>query len=325
MAASKNSSARELYVLGTASQVPTRHRNHNAFFLRWDKEGILFDPGEGTQRQLILAGLSVSQITRICITHFHGDHCLGLPGVIQRLSLENVPAVSVYFPASGQVYFDRLRRASIFAGLEKLDVHPIEKSGIIYENDEILLEAMALSHEVDCYGYRIKEKDTLRIRKDRLEASGLSGKAVGELLKTGSLEWNGKTISRQELTEIREGQSFAFVMDTRVCDGAARLAQDADLLCCEATFLSSEAEIAKLSGHMTALEAGILARDAGVRRLVIGHFSQRYENSELMLEEAKTVHNDVILAKEPCLETDEDRHRISVPARRKCAAGDNQD
>jgi ribonuclease Z len=83
-------SARELVVLGTASQAPTRTRNHNGYLLRWDDEGILFDPGEGTQRQLTLAGVAASAITRICITHFHGDHCLGLPGVIQRLSLDRV-------------------------------------------------------------------------------------------------------------------------------------------------------------------------------------------------------------------------------------------
>ena len=123
--------ARELFVLGTASQVPTRQRNHNAYFLRWDREGILFDPGEGTQRQLTLAGLAVSAITRVCITHFHGDHCLGLPGIIQRFSLDGAPPVKVYYPASGQVYFERLRYASIFAGLETLIPHPIESGGIL--------------------------------------------------------------------------------------------------------------------------------------------------------------------------------------------------
>ncbi|HWM97084.1 MAG TPA: MBL fold metallo-hydrolase, partial [Streptosporangiaceae bacterium] len=78
-------SNRELVVLGTASQVPIRRRNHNGYFLRWDAEGLLFDPGEGTQRQMQFAGVAASQISRICITHFHGDHCLGLPGVLQRM------------------------------------------------------------------------------------------------------------------------------------------------------------------------------------------------------------------------------------------------
>ena len=80
-------SNRELVVLGTASQAPTRRRNHIGYFLRWDAEGLLFDPGEGTQRQMLFAGVTASQITRICVTHFHGDHCLGLPGVLQRMSL----------------------------------------------------------------------------------------------------------------------------------------------------------------------------------------------------------------------------------------------
>jgi ribonuclease Z len=82
--------ARELVVLGTASQVPTRRRNHNGYLLRWDGEGILFDPGEGTQRQMLYAGVSASGLSRLCLSHFHGDHCLGLPGVIARLSLDRV-------------------------------------------------------------------------------------------------------------------------------------------------------------------------------------------------------------------------------------------
>jgi ribonuclease Z len=100
---------RELAVLGTASQVPTRHRNHNGYVLRFDNEVILFDPGEGTQRQMLMAGLAVTPITRICVTHFHGDHSLGLPGVLQRISLDKVPhPVAVHYPAGGH---DLLRSA----------------------------------------------------------------------------------------------------------------------------------------------------------------------------------------------------------------------
>src|ERR671928_1287699 len=99
---------RELVVLGTASQAPTRSRNHNGYLLRWDGDGFLFDPGEGTQRQMLLAGVPSSAVTRILVTHFHGDHSLGLPGVLQRLSLDRVPhPVPVHFPASGQRRFDR--------------------------------------------------------------------------------------------------------------------------------------------------------------------------------------------------------------------------
>ena len=95
-------SGRERVVLGTASQVPTRHRNHNGYLLRWDGQGLLFDPGEGTQRQMLFAGVTASQVTRVLITHFYGDHCLGLPGVLQRMSLDRVAhPVRVYYPESG--------------------------------------------------------------------------------------------------------------------------------------------------------------------------------------------------------------------------------
>ena len=104
-------SAREIIALGTSSQVPTRYRNHNGYLLRWDDQGILFDPGEGTQRQMIYAEVTVTQVTKICITHFHGDHSLGLAGISQRISLDRVPhEVEVYFPKSGRKYYDRLRR-----------------------------------------------------------------------------------------------------------------------------------------------------------------------------------------------------------------------
>jgi len=307
--------ARELFVLGTASQVPTRHRNHNGYFLRWDNEGILFDPGEGTQRQLTLAGLSVSAVTRICITHFHGDHCLGLPGIIQRLSLENVPLVTIHYPASGEVFFQRLRRASIFAGLEKLQAKPIQTTSIIHEDDSIIMEAVALDHEVECFGYRLRERDKLRLRQDCLDVFGLKGPIVGELLKKGQVEINGRVVHRHEVTEVRPGQSFAFVMDTRPCEGARTLAAGVDLLVCESTFLSSESQLAGQSGHMTALQAAHLARDSGARRLVLGHFSQRYDDAGGFLAEAKTVHEDVALALEPDPISESLRHRISVPPR----------
>ena len=118
--------ARELVVLGTASQAPTRHRNHNGYLLRWDAEGVLFDPGEGTQRQMLLAGVASSAITRICVTHFHGDHCLGLPGVLQRLSLDRVAhPVDVWYPAAGQEFYDRLRRCALYNDSVDVRAHPV--------------------------------------------------------------------------------------------------------------------------------------------------------------------------------------------------------
>jgi ribonuclease Z len=128
---------RELIVLGTASQAPTRTRNHNGYFLRWDDEGLLFDPGEGTQRQMLFAGVTASQVTRVLITHFHGDHCLGVPGVLQRMSLDRVPhPVRAYYPAADAEVFWRLRHASLFHDTLTLVEHPVDGDGAVADQTD---------------------------------------------------------------------------------------------------------------------------------------------------------------------------------------------
>jgi ribonuclease Z len=162
-------SVRELVVLGTASQVPTRTRNHNGYLLRWDGEGILFDPGEGTQRQMTLAGVSVTDVTRICVTHFHGDHCLGLPGVVQRLSLDRVShPVYVHYPESGQEFYDRLRHASSYHETAELIEQPLVGIATGAMGPFGNLSAYRLDHPVESYGYRIVEPDGRRMLPERL-------------------------------------------------------------------------------------------------------------------------------------------------------------
>ena len=162
-------SVRELVVLGTASQAPTRARNHNGYLLRWDGEGFLFDPGEGTQRQLAHAGIAATDITRLCLTHFHGDHCLGVPGVIQRLSLDRVPhAVPAHYPASGAEYFERLRHATIFHETADVREEPITGEGVIATGAFGTLTALRLDHPVETYGYRLVEPDGRRMLPEKL-------------------------------------------------------------------------------------------------------------------------------------------------------------
>src|SRR6478735_5097961 len=174
-------SARELVVLGTASQVPTRHRNHNGYLLRWDGEGILFDPGEGTQRQMLRAGVAAHDINRICVTHFHGDHALGLAGVIQRINLDQVPhPVTAHYPASGQHFFDRLRYATAYRETVELAQAPVDGEGAVPAvTDAYTLEARRLSHPVESYGYRITEPDRRRMLPALLAEHGIAGPDVG--------------------------------------------------------------------------------------------------------------------------------------------------
>ncbi|MEU7261500.1 ribonuclease Z [Streptomyces rimosus] len=268
-------SVREFVVLGTASQVPTRHRNHNGYLLRWDGEGILFDPGEGTQRQMLRAGVAAHDINRICVTHFHGDHSLGLAGVIQRINLDRVPhPVTAHFPASGRRFFDRLRYATAYRETVRLAEEPVAADGVLADTPSYILEARKLSHPVEAYGYRLTEPDGRRMLPEKLAAHGIAGPDVGRLQREGAL--NGVTLD--EVSEVRRGQRFAFIMDTRLCDGVHALAEGCDLLVIESTFLDEDVRLATEHGHLTAGQAARVAADAGVRHLVLTHFSQRYSD-----------------------------------------------
>ncbi|MFE9387760.1 ribonuclease Z [Streptomyces sp. NPDC006784] len=300
-------SARELVVLGTASQVPTRQRNHNGYVLLWDGEGILFDPGEGTQRQMLHTTVAAHDLTRICLTHFHGDHTLGLPGVLQHMSLDGVPhEVTAHYPASGQRYFERLRHATPFHDTLRLREAPVAEPGVLVAASgqhltaagreripgesgarqrevPFTLEARRLSHRIDTYGYRLTEPDTRRMVPERLAGRGISGPDVGRLQREGEL----RGVRLEEVSVPRRGQRFAFVMDTRLCDGVRDLAEGCDLLVIESTFLRAETELAEVSGHLTAFQAGRVAAEAGVRHLVLTHFSQRYQDTALFAAEAR--------------------------------------
>jgi len=307
-------SARELVALGTASQVPTRHRNHNGYLLRWDGHAILFDPGEGTQRQMVRYGVSATQLDRICVTHFHGDHCLGLAGVIQRISLDEVPhTIPIHYPASGQVYFDRLRHASIFLDRARIDPRPLSEEGIAARGPSFTLEARRLEHTVESWGYRLVEPDGRKMLPDELVRHGIHGPMVRELIEQGSIRVDGRTVGLEDVSVARPGQVFAFIMDTRFCEAAVGLAAGADLVVAESTYLSDHQNEARERGHMTATDAATIAREAGARRLVLTHFSQRYPSVDPFLREAGAIHSDVVAVR--------DGDVIAVPARRELVAG----
>jgi ribonuclease Z len=305
-------------VLGTASQAPTRTRNHNGYLLRWDGEGLLFDPGEGTQRQMLLAGVRASEITRICISHFHGDHCLGLPGVLQRLALDRVAHdVTCHYPVEGQEYFGHLRHAAYYHDVASVREQPAAPEAVVLadpgpaEADGFRLTAMPLSHRVPTVGYQLAEPDGRRMVPDRLAGLGISGREVGRLARDGRLDIAGRTVTLDQVSEPRPGQRFAFIMDTRLCDNAFSLADGADLIVCEATFLDDNAELAPAYGHLTARQAGQIAAECGVRTLVLSHFSQRYSHQDpgRFAEEAGAVFGGEIVVAA-------DLDKIPLPRRR---------
>ena len=267
---------RELVILGTASQVPTRTRNHNGYLLRWDGEGLLFDPGEGTQRQMLHAGVSATQITRICLTHVHGDHCFGLPGVLSRMALDAVPhPVHLHYPASGEEMVRAL--VAVSSPGTDLRLHPHGAAGTVAPG----LEVHPLKHRIETYGYRLTEPGGRTFVPDRLAAAGITGADIGRLQRDGRL---GR-VRVEDVSIPRPGQRFAFVMDTAPCAGAEELADGADLLVAESTFSNDDGGLAAEYRHLTAGQAGELAASAAVGTLVLTHFSSRYGDDVTLLAE----------------------------------------
>src|SRR5476651_2083002 len=166
-------SVRDLTILGCSSQQPTRKRNHGAYLLRWNDEGFLFDPGEGTQRQFIFANIAPTCVTRIFISHFHGDHCLGLGSFLMRLNLDKVThPIHVYYPASGKKYFDRLRYGTIYHEIINVIEHPVSEAGIVEEDDKFVISCTFLEHGVDTLGWRVTERDERKFNRDKLATHG---------------------------------------------------------------------------------------------------------------------------------------------------------
>ena len=305
--------SRELVVLGTASQAPTRERNHVGYALRWDGDVLLFDPGEGTQRQMVHAGVASPRVSRICVTHSHADHNLGLTGVLQRMVLDGVSgAVPVHGPVAAADRLALLRLLVQDGGALDVDLRPVDapdgEAVTVATTPAYTLTARALDHRVPAVGYRLDEPDGRRLLPDRLAAAGISGPDVGRLQAAGAL----RGVTLESVSASRPGQSFAFVMDTRLCDAAYTLADGVDLLVIESTFLHRDAGLAERYAHLTARQAGTIALESGVRRLVLTHFSQRYVDATVLADEAREVTGDAVEVLAPA-----DLDVVAVPPRRR--------
>jgi len=290
-------SLKKLTILGCSSQQPTRLRNQGAYLLQWLGQGFLIDPGEGTQRQFIFANVRPTVVTHILISHFHGDHCLGLGSMLMRLNLDRVPhTVHCYYPASGALYFKRLRRGTIYHQHINIVEHPIEESGVVEETERFILEAYFLHHGVDNLGWRIVEKEQLRFDKDALQKAGIKGLNVKKIAEEGAIRLGDQQIQLDQVSFIQKGQVFASLIDTKVCPAAALVAKDATMLLCESTYLEEHAHLAEKHKHLTAKQAAQIAKEGGVEKLILTHYSARYRSLEPFKEEAREIFPNVDVA-----------------------------
>ena len=283
--------------LGTSCMQPTKERNHSALFFPHDTEGILFDCGENTQRQLKIAGIRPTKITRIFLTHWHGDHVLGLPGLLQTMAAAPyVGTLHVYGPKGSKERFGHMFRAFDFDAKLDLVVHDIEP-GVVCDASLFEVHAAMLDHGVPCFGYRWVEKDKRRIKVAAVKKLGIpDGPLLGELQRGRSIEWKGKRVPADELTFLQKGKVIAYVVDAAPCKGAIDLAQGADLLICEAAYANALEDKGEQYKHLTARDAATIARKADAKQLVLTHFSQRYASTEDIEEDAKEIFPDVVCA-----------------------------
>ncbi len=300
--------------LGTSSGVPTRARNVSAVALRLPQraELWLFDCGEGTQHQFLRSELRVSQLRRIFVTHMHGDHVFGLPGLLASLGLAgSCGGIDLYGPDPLRDYLEGVMHTSSTRIGYPLRTHRVKEAAargsLVLDDDDITVRCTALTHRVPAYAYRVDQKPRPgRFDVERAKALGIPpGPVYGELKAGRSVTLDDGRVIRGEALcgPPRPGSSVVYCTDTVFSEAAVALARGADLLIHESTFSHGEAELAIARQHSTSTMAAQTALEAGVKRLVLTHLSPRYVAGNPMtpddlVAEARAIFPETLVARD---------------------------
>ena len=283
----------EIVFLGTSSMVPTKDRNQSGVFLSYGTQGLLFDCGEGIQRQFKMAGLKITSVTKVLLSHWHGDHVLGLPGLVQTLSASDYgKSLEIYGPKGTRQRIEHLFQAFVFDKDIELKITEV-REGRFYDGKDFTLEALPMEHGIETLGYAFIEKDKRRILPKKLDHFGIKpGPIVGRLQEGHTVEVKGKHVHPDDVSSIVRGKKVAYITDTKLCENCFALAHQADVLVCESTYASSLEGKGEEYSHMTASQAAQIAARAGVRKLYLTHFSARYKDVSELEEEARKMFPD---------------------------------
>ncbi len=289
----------EILFLGTSSMVPTKDRNHSGILISYKNENILVDCGEGMQRQMKIAGAKITKITKILISHWHGDHVLGIPGLIQSMSASGHRGkIRIYGPVGTKKFMEKMFEVFAFDNKMNVEVNDV-KGGKFFENKDFILEAKALKHNIPILGYSLMEKDRRKINMEYVRKIGLPiGPLLGKLQNGKSIVWKGKNVNVPMATKVIKGKKLTIINDTLPCDNADALAKDSDLIICEATYSSDLEDKSQEHMHMTAAQAAKLAKKANAKKLALTHFSARYKDTKDLEKDAKKHFKNVVCAKD---------------------------
>lgn len=288
--------------LGTGGSLPTPDRNPSAIMINREGELMLFDCGEGTQQQMMRAKTGMKALTSIFVTHFHADHILGIPGLIQTMSFHGrTEPLKIYGPHHVHEFTKILSALGYYKlkfEVEAIDLEP----GDIIKRDGYSIHVAKTEHSVPSLGYAIieDERPGKFNRQKAIELGVSPGPLFSKLHKGESVEVEGKIIdSRDVVGEGRPGRKIVYTGDTRPCESILQLSKNADLLIHEATLTKEQQDWAIESMHSTAEEAAILAKKADASKLILTHFSSRYsDDTTPILDEAKEIYESVIIAED---------------------------
>ncbi len=285
--------------LGTGNAIPTKKRNHTAIHLALANESILVDCGEGTQRQFRFTQAKPTKLTRLLITHWHGDHILGLPGLFQTLAMNDYSkTLHIYGPRRTKEKLSLIEKLhkDIKISYQANEVSP----GTIEDQSKIKITAHEVFHGTPALAYSIELKDQIRIDKAKLKKLKIpNGPHMKQLQLGKDITLDGKKIKSSQLTYLDKGKKIAIILDTQYNEKLIKIAKDSDLLICESTFSKSEEKEAKEHMHLTAEQAAKIAKKAKAKQLVLTHISQRYEfKLDDLLKEAKKVFKNTTIAKD---------------------------
>ncbi|MAG07948.1 ribonuclease Z [Candidatus Woesearchaeota archaeon] len=287
----------QLTFLGTAAMVPTKERNHSGFLLEFGTDGLLFDCGEGIQRQIKTAGIKLTRVTKILISHWHGDHVLGLPGLIQTLGAsEYNKTLEIYGPIGTKERMKNMFKAFVFDRRTDIKIQEV-KEGTILENNKFSLQATELDHKIKTLGFCFTEKDKRRIDVKAVKKLGIpEGPLLGKLQENKPITFKGKKINPKDTTYLEKGKKITYIADTLPCNNSYKLAKDSDVLICESTYTSKLSNKAEEYYHMTAKQAALIANKADVKKLILTHFSNRYHSTQELEEDARNVFDNSFAA-----------------------------
>lgn len=282
--------------LGTSGSTPTKDRGLSSLALEYGKDLLLFDCGEGTQMQMMKFGLNISKIRAIFLTHIHGDHVIGLAGLVRTLSLNGRSEdLEIFIPRSdvknikSLLKFDRARLSF------NVTVKPT-KNGEIFKADDYTIDGFKLKHSVETFGYVFTEYDKIHFIKEKCNRLGIKGTMFAQLEEKGAIKVNGKKIKIQDVTTEEEGKIIVYATDSRPIKNTINVSREADILIHEATYADELEDYAEERGHSTSMEAAEIAKKAKAKMLILTHISARYRDTTELLNQAKRIFPNTVIA-----------------------------